>query len=132
MFKKCITATILTVMLLLSTPISAKAGSVTWTTSYGTATGTSSTYTWSQSNSPTYRRITATTRNSQAAPKIAAEVYGYYQGDLVMSATNTASNQASVSANDNNSAYGNKSITGNGCHAVWSSTLARKNHYSSF
>lgn len=132
MIKKCIVATILTVMLLLSTPISAKAGSVTWTTTYGTATGTSSTYTWNQANSPKYRRITATTQNSQAAPKIAAEVYGYYQGNLVMSATNTASNQTIVSAIDNDSNYGNKSVTGNGCHSVWSSTLRRSNCFTSF
>ena len=119
-------------VLFIVTALPIISNAVEWTNTYGTCTGTSKTYTWSQSNSPTYRRISATTKCTNAAPKIAAEVYGYYNGTLVMSKTNTASNAKTVTATSDNSTYANKTISGNGCHAVWSSSLSRVNKYSSF
>lgn len=82
MLKKSIIAGIMVLILFLSTPINANAASVSWFTDYGTVTGTSSTYTWSHSDSPMYRRIDAVTKCSNAAPHIAAEVSGYYNGKL--------------------------------------------------
>lgn len=132
MLKKSIVTSIIVVILLLSTPISANAASVSWFTDYGTVTGTSSTYTWSHSDSPMYRRIDAVTKCSKAVPHIAAEVFGYYNGTQVMHGIRELNDSATATATADSSAYANKTITGNGCHAIWSSTLTRVNHYSSF
>ena len=132
MINKKIFVSVMCLSLIALTSVSASAGSVTWTTAYGKATGSSTTYTWSQPTSPLYRKVQAVTSNSKAAPKIAAEVYGYYKGELVMSAHNTANNSDSVSAVSNSKKYANKAVYGKGCHAVWSSTLARNDHYTTF
>lgn len=132
MFKKSIIAGIMVVILLLSTPISANAGSGSWYTVYGTLSGTSSTYTWSHSDSPMYRRIEAVTKCSQAVPHIAAEVFGYYNGTQVMHGIRELNDSATATATADSSEYAYKTITGNGCHAIWSSTLTRHNYYTSF
>lgn len=132
MFKKSIVAGIIVVILLLSTPISTKAGSVLWNTPYGAVAGTSSTYTWSHSDSPMHRTIEAVTKCSQAVPHIFAEVSGYYNGTLVMHAISELNDAAYATATATSMEYGNKTITGNGCHAIWSSTLTRYNHYTYF
>lgn len=130
--KKNIVAGVMCLSLMVLTSAGVSAESVTWSTTYGKVTGSSTTYTWSQPTSPLYRKVQAVTSNSKAAPKIAAEVYGYYKGELVMSAHNTADNSDSVSAVSNSKKYANKAVYGKGCHAVWSSTLARKDHYTTF
>lgn len=133
MYKKSIITGVICATLSLATAIGASAGTVKWSTSYGTATGSSSTYTWSQGGSPTYRKTSAITQNSKTAPKIAAEVYGYTaSGKEVICVSKIASNAKSVSAIHNSEAYAKSKITGYGKHAVWSSTLKRVNYKSNF
>lgn len=132
MINRKIFVSVMCLSLIALTSVSASAGSVTWTTAYGKATGSSTTYTWSQPTSPTYRKVEAVTQNSMAAPKIAADVVGYYKGEQVMAAHNVANNSNNVSAVSNSSKYANKDVYGTGSHAVWSSTLARKTYYTSF
>lgn len=133
MYKKSIITGVLCATLSLATAIGASAGTVKWTTKYGTATGSSSTYTWSQGGSPTYRKTSAVTRNSKTAPKIAAEVYGYApSGKEVISVAKKTSNAASLSAVHNSEEYAKLTITGHGIHAVWSNTVKRVNYKSTF
>lgn len=132
MIKRKIIAGIMCLSLTVLSPVGVSANSVTWNTVYGDATGFSSTYTWSQPTSPTYRKIQASTNNSMAAPKITAEVFGYYKGEQVMAAHDTASNSSRAYAVKNSEKYANKNVYGKGYHAVWSNTLARKDHYTSF
>lgn len=107
-------------------------GAITFNTSYGQVTGLSSTSTWSQPTTPTYRRVQASTRATKAVPKIAASVKGYKNGNEVLSANNTATNAISVVATKDSTSYVNASITGTGTHAVWSATVTRVDHISRF
>lgn len=107
-------------------------GAVTFNTSYGQVTGLSSTSTWKQPSTPTFRRVQASTRAKKAVPKIAASVKGYINGNEVLSANNTDTNAVSVVATKDSTSYVNASITGTGIHAVWSSTVKRVDHISRF
>lgn len=132
MMKKLLVLALVCAVCICGIPINASASTITFKTCYGTATGSSSTYTWSQSTSPDYRKIKATTSNDKAAPKIAASVVGYKNGNKVMSDSNSGTNVSSVTAEKNSTSYVHDTITGTGTHAVWSSTLARKDYITRF
>ncbi len=105
----------------------------TWSTPYGTMTGTSRNATWQMANSPTYRRVTATTTIPNATPYIYAGVEAYnQQGSTVLSNEKTNTNATSAETFDQSTAYVNSALTGEGTHSVWSSSYARQNRYTSF
>ncbi len=130
MLKKIFITSALIVSVIGGSVINSNA--TTWSNVYGTCSGYSSTTTAQYSGSPKYRIVKATTTCSNAAPNIASEVHGYVNGTLVLNGYNTGSNTTSVTASASSTNYVNSSVHGNGVHAVYSSTLARKNYTSSF
>lgn len=131
---KKIMASVMTAIIFTTgiTSISANAGSVSWNSPYGTVSGSSTTSIWSTTGTPVFRKVTARTGVTNAVPNIYARIEGYVNNSLVMSANNTLTDNTVAVAEAMNQNYAYSSVTGNGTHAIWSSTLTRVNHYSYF
>lgn len=109
--------------------ISASAG---WSTPYGTLTGSSTSGTWSTTNTPVFRTVTARSSVPNAAPYLYAAVEGYYNNAYVMGSSNTLQNATNCVASDMNANYANRTVSGNGIHSCWSTSYSRVNHYTYF
>ncbi len=130
-FKK-IAASIMAATSLAVSMVGMSANAVYWNNAYGKATGTSNTTTWSTTGSPTFRKVTARTTITNAAPYIYAKIEGYVNNNLVLDGENTVQNSTVSVAERASQNYVDSSVTGNGTHAIWSSSLTRINHYSYF